>query len=54
LTVDHQRGPALPASFRRQPEEKRELKSPLPPEWSDATKDLRDLAKQIEALVGER
>jgi penicillin-binding protein 1A len=54
LAVDHQRGPALPASFRRQPEEKPQLKSPLPPEWSNATKPLRELAKQLEELVGDR
>jgi penicillin-binding protein 1A len=54
LAVDHQRGPALPASFRRQPEEKPQLKSPLPPEWSNATKPLRELAKQLDELVGDR
>jgi len=54
LAVDHQRGPALPASFRRQPEEKPQLKSPLPAEWSNATKPLRELAKQLEELVGKR
>src|SRR4051795_211925 len=41
LAVDRQRGPDLPAQFRAPP---RELKSPLPPEWSEGTKDLRQLA----------
>jgi len=54
LAVDHERGPALPATFRRQPEEKPQLKSPLPPEWSNATKPLRELAKKLEELVGDR
>jgi penicillin-binding protein 1A len=55
LAIDHERGRALPAQFRRnEPDEKPELKSPLPPEWSNATKPLRDLAKQIEELVGNR
>jgi penicillin-binding protein 1A len=55
LAVDHQRGPALPAEFRPQePRDRPELKSPLPPEWSDATKHLRELAKQLEDLVEDR
>jgi penicillin-binding protein 1A len=53
LAVDHESGPALPTGFRREPEE-RPVKSPLPPEWSNATKPLRDLAKQLGKLVGER
>jgi penicillin-binding protein 1A len=53
LAVDHQRGPALPPTFRPQPQQP-QLKSPLPPEWSDATKPLRDLARQIDELVGGR
>src|SRR6476619_6035557 len=43
LAIDRQRGPDLPAQFRAP---HRELKSPLPPEWSDGTKDLRDLAER--------
>ena len=55
LAVDHQRGPALPAEFRPQePQDRPELRSPLPPEWSDATKHLRELAKQLEDLVDDR
>jgi penicillin-binding protein 1A len=53
LAVDHQRGPALPPAFRPQPQQP-QLKSPLPPEWSNATKPLRDLARQIDELVGGR
>jgi penicillin-binding protein 1A len=55
LAVDHQRGPALPTEFRRpEPEQKPEIKSPLPPEWSNATKPLRDLARQLKEFVGDR
>jgi hypothetical protein len=52
--MDHERGPAPPAVFRRREPEKPDLKRPLPPEWSNATKPLRDLAEQIEKLVGDR
>lgn len=55
LAVDRERGPALPAEFHRpQPEQKPEIKSPLPPEWSNASKPLRELAKQIDELIGDR
>jgi penicillin-binding protein 1A len=55
LAVDGARGPVLPAEFRRpEPQRRPHLESPLPPEWSNATKPLRDLARQIEELVGDR
>ena len=56
LAVDRSRGPDLPADFHRpdpQPQQPR-LKSPLPPEWSNATKPLRDLQRKLEQLVGKR
>ena len=53
LAVDHERGPMLPAEFRR-PQRDEPVKSPLPPEWSDATKQLRDVAKQIEDFFDSR
>ena len=40
LAVDNERGPELPAAFRRAAQ--RALKSPLPPEWSNSTKPLRE------------
>jgi penicillin-binding protein 1A len=53
LAVDGRRGPPLPIGFapprRREPDE---LKSPLPPEWSDGTKGLRDLRDALEELLG--
>jgi penicillin-binding protein 1A len=54
LAADHERGPDLPNNFRRESEQRPDLKSPLPPEWSNATKPLRDLARQLEELVGKR
>src|SRR5438874_3350551 len=56
LALDRSRGPELPADFHRpdpQPQQPR-LKSPLPPEWSNATKPLRDLERKLEQLVGKR
>jgi len=54
LAVDHQRGPALPAQFRRpRQDDEGQLKSPLPPEWSNATKRLRELVRQIDRLTIE-
>jgi penicillin-binding protein 1A len=53
LAIDRGRAPDLPVDFRRfQPQP--EIKSPLPPEWSNATKPLRDLARQLEQLIGKR
>ena len=51
LSVDRERGPQLPTEFRR-PEKRPDSQSPLPPEWSDAAKPLRDLANQLEELIG--
>ncbi len=54
LSVDGRAGPPLPSSFRvpapPRPE-RREKKSPLPEDWSDRTRGLRELAEQIEELV---
>jgi penicillin-binding protein 1A len=56
LAVDGRRGPPLP--FGPRPPQRREgeddLKSPLPPEWSDATKQLRELADDLGGLFEER
>jgi penicillin-binding protein 1A len=58
LAVDGRRGPDLPREFRvpqrPQPDKPDELKSPLPPDWSDATKPLREAAGQLEELLGEK
>jgi penicillin-binding protein 1A len=59
LAVDRRRGPDLPAEFRvpqrpPEPEAPRDLKSPLPPEWSDATKRLRQVRDVLDQLIGGR
>jgi penicillin-binding protein 1A len=47
-------GSALPAGFRPARRERDDqLKSPLPPEWSDATRPLRELFERIDALVAD-
>jgi penicillin-binding protein 1A len=51
VAVDRRRGPPLPVRFR-QPQDPGELKSPLPPEWSDSTKPLRDLARLLDDVLG--
>jgi penicillin-binding protein 1A len=58
LAIDGPRGPALPMQFRppQQREERDqedELKSPLPPEWSDGTKQLRELGDRLEELFSD-
>ena len=48
VSIDHRRGPDLPTESRvpqRRPETTR--KSPLPDDWSDATKGLRDMADDL-------
>ncbi len=59
LAIDGRRGPDLPAEYRVQqrreePRHSEELKSPLPPEWSDATKSLRETAHRLEDLLGDK
>ena len=53
LAVDRERGPSLPAGFHR-PEPEQESKSPLPPDWSNSTKPLRNLVRQLDELIGRR
>jgi len=55
LAIDHRAGPPLPAEFhlpQRQPERPRE--SPLPEDWSDGSKELRDLADVLANLFDDR
>lgn len=54
LAVDRERGPSLPGEFRPpRRKEPRRYESPLPPEWSDGTGELRDLAEKLQELFGE-
>jgi penicillin-binding protein 1A len=50
LAVDRQRGPELPRQFAPKP--KLPPRSPLPPEWSDATKPLRELSDVLDEVFG--
>lgn len=55
IAVDHGRGPALPVDFHpREPDRRLPQKSPLPADWSNASKPIRDLVKQLEDLAGDR
>jgi penicillin-binding protein 1A len=58
LAVDGRRGPDLSVEFHppqhARPDRSDELKSPLPPEWSNATKSLRDAAHQLEELMRDQ
>jgi penicillin-binding protein 1A len=55
LAIDHRAGPPLPGEFhlpQRQPVRPRE--SPLPEDWSNGTRDQRDLADDLANLFGDR
>jgi penicillin-binding protein 1A len=51
LVIDHSAGPRLPLSFDRRQIERSQ--SPLPPEWSNATKPLREIAQHLQDLLGD-
>ena len=51
LSIDRHRGPPLPIALNKpQPRPQERLQSPLPPEWSNSTKSLRELANIINEL----
>ncbi|MEO7379505.1 MAG: transglycosylase domain-containing protein, partial [Sphingomicrobium sp.] len=55
LAVDRHAGPELPRSFhlpQPAPSPPSPSESPLPPEWSDGSKALRDLARTLDDLLG--
>ena len=55
LSIDGRAGPPLPRTFRvpapPPPPHPREKKSPLPEDWSDGARGLRDLDDQLENLI---
>jgi penicillin-binding protein 1A len=54
LSIDRHRGPPLPIAIHKpQPKPKPQLQSPLPPEWSESTKSLRELSNIINELSGD-
>ncbi len=59
LAIDRQRGPDLPREFgipqrRPDPDHPPELQSPLPPEWSEATRQLREVRDALDELFEGR
>ena len=52
ISVDGRSGPPLPRQFRipERPRPDREPQSPLPPDWSEPTKGLRELFDELERL----
>lgn len=52
LAVDRTRGPELPRRFAPPPRRTLPQQSPLPPEWSDAAKPLRELSDVLDELFG--
>jgi penicillin-binding protein 1A len=55
LAIDRHAGPPLPVAFRvPAPQPRPRVKSPLPPEWSDGTRPLRDLEKTLQQIFGDR
>jgi penicillin-binding protein 1A len=62
VSIDGTRGPALPAGYRERPRPQPQQKpkppvrhpSPLPEQWSDDSKPLRDIAREIQNVIEER
>ena len=54
LAVDGRRGPPLPGEFKipERPRSAPDRKSPLPSDWSESSKDLRDLFDTLSELFG--
>ena len=51
LAIDGRAGPALPPQFHIPAPARRESKSPLPDDWSEGTRAIRDLFEQIGELI---
>lgn len=55
LALDGRQGPPLPVEFHRQaPDQHEDLKSPLPPDWSNATRPIRELLDSLGEAIGRR
>jgi penicillin-binding protein 1A len=61
ISIDGTRGPALPAGYRERPRPQAQPKpktparhpSPLPDQWSEDSKPLRDIAREIQNMIDE-
>ena len=55
LSIDRHRGPSLPIALKKPlPKPEKPLQSPIPPEWSNSTKSLRELANIINELSDDK
>ena len=57
VAVDGRSGPALPSEFRvpeRQPKQGGKHRSPLPDDWSESTRAIREIAGELRKLFDER
>jgi penicillin-binding protein 1A len=58
ISIDGTQGPQIPSTYRNRPRSvpppPARHPSPLPEEWSDRTKPLRELVKQLKELLDER
>jgi len=56
ISVDGRRGPPLPVEFRipERPRPTGDKQSPLPSDWSESTRDLRDVWDALERLFEGR
>ena len=54
LAIDGRTGPELPPQFRVPVPARRERKSPLPDDWSEGTRAIRELLEQIGELIDEQ
>lgn len=55
LAIDHRRGPPLPATYRNRPRpEPARNPSPLPADWSERTKPLREIARALKDIFKDR
>ena len=57
LAIDGHAGPALPKSYRvparQRPSRDRPKQSPLPEDWSESTRPLRELGDKIAEMIGD-
>jgi penicillin-binding protein 1A len=53
IAADGSRGPDLPYRPRRAQEEREDPQSPLPPEWSEPSRAIREIGRLLEDIFGE-
>ncbi len=53
LAIDHSPGLLLPVGFQQDQQRHEQSQSPLPPEWSNSTKSVRQLVQHLQHLFGD-